>query len=197
MPMLPNGRWSGESHSKLGGFKSSRSRSNLAAAGNVEVKGLKEYATKLMMLGESMVMVGCVRALAPGADLMRDAARNRAPVLQVPDYRRKPMTLRNAIQAMRVSKPGVYAVTYVVGIRLLAARAIGAFKRKTGRDGAFNPNDPFYGTILEYGKTARTRRPFLKPAFQVAAEPAVKTAFDHLKMYTDAAIRRIAAGGIR
>jgi hypothetical protein len=178
------------------GRSASGGRSNLGAAGRVELKGLNEYTTKLMMLGDSMVHVGCVRALAPGANLMRDAARMRAPVLQVPDPRRRAGTLRNAIQAMRVSKPGVYAVTYVVGIKLLSSRAIGAFKRKTGRDGKFNPEDPYYGTILEFGKTPRTRRPFLKPAFQVAAEPAVRLSFDHLKMYTDAAIRRIARGGL-
>ena len=165
---------------------------NLARTGNVQIRGLREYQAKLAELGENMVAKGCVAALGPGANLMRDAARSRAPVLQTPDPRRKPGTLRNAIRAMRV-KPQKYAVQFVVGIRLLTARAVGAFKRKTGRGAKDNPDDPFYGTILEFGKTARTRHPFLKPAFQAAAEPAVKLAFQRLRDFTDNEIRRLGA----
>lgn len=165
----------------------------LSASGRVELRGLREYQEKLLRLGDGMVTQGCVVALAPGANLMRDAARLRAPVLQSPDPRRKPGTLRNAIQALRV-EPQKYAVQYVVGIRLLAARAIGRFKRRTGLQAKDNPDDPFYGTILEFGRTARTRHPFLKPAFQASAEAAVKRSFDGLRAYTDAEIRRLGSG---
>ncbi len=164
--------------------------SNLSATGNVQIKGLREYQDKLLQLGQGMITKGCVAALGPGADLMRNAARSRAPTLQLPDPRRKPGTVRNAIQAMRVEAQK-YAVTFVVGIKLLSSRAVGRFKRKTGRDGRDNPDDPFYGTILEFGKTARTRHPFLKPAFQAAAEPAVKLAGEQLREFTDAEIRRL------
>lgn len=166
--------------------------SNLSTTGNVHVRGLREYQDKLVRLGEGMVNKGCVMALAPAANLMRDAARSRAPILQAPDPRRKPGTLRNAIHAMRV-KPGEFAVTFVVGIRMLTSRAVGAFKRRTGRDGRDNPDDPFYGSILELGKTARTRNPFLKPAFQASAEPAVKLAGEKLRDFTEGEIRRLGA----
>lgn len=166
--------------------------SNLSITGNVHIKGLRQYQDKLLQLGDGMVTKGCVVALGPGANLMRDAARMRAPVLQMPDPRRKPGTVRNAVQAMRVEAQK-YAVTFVVGIRLLTSRAIGGFKRKTGRDGKNNPDDPYYGTILEFGKTPRTRHPFLKPAFQAAAEPAVKLAGEKLRDFTDAEIRRLGA----
>lgn len=166
--------------------------SNLGAAGTVQLRGLRDYAQRLQELGTNMVERGCVIALAPGANILREAARARAPVLKAPDPRRRPMVLKNAVQAMR-SKVTRYAVTYVVGIRLLKGSQVAAFKRRTGKTGAENPDDPFYGTILEYGKTARTRRPFLKPAFEAASKPAVRTAFEHLKMYTDREIRRIGA----
>lgn len=166
--------------------------SNLSTTGNVQIKGLREYQDKLVRLGEGMVTKGCVFAMAPGADLMAKAAQARAPILQTPDPRRRAGTVRNAVRAMRVA-PGKYAVTFVVGIKLLAARAIGAFKRKTGRDAKNNPNDPFYGTILEFGKTPRTRHPFLKPGFQASAEAAVKLSGQKLGEYTDAEIRRLGA----
>lgn len=166
--------------------------SNLSTIDNVQIKGLREYQDKLVRLGEGMITKGCVAALGPGADLMRNAARMRAPVLQQPDPRRKAGTLRNAIRAMRVEAQK-YAVTFVVGIKLLTSRAVGAFKRKTGRDAKNNPDDPFYGTILEFGKTARTRHPFLKPAFQASAEPAVKLAGQKLGEFTEAEIRRLGA----
>ncbi len=123
---------------------------------------------------------------------MAKAARSRAPILQTPDPRRRPGTVRDAVRAMRV-QASKYAVTFVVGIKLLASRAIGAFKRKTGRDAKNNPNDPFYGTILEFGKTARTRHPFLKPGFQASAEAAVKLAGEKLGEFTNAEIRRLGA----
>jgi len=166
--------------------------SNLRTTDHVQIKGLREYQDKLVMLGEGMITKGCVAALGPGADLMRNAARARAPVLQIPDPRRKPGTLRNAIRAMRV-EPKKYAVTFVVGIKLLASRAIGAFKRKTGRNAKNNPDDPFYGPVLELGKTDRTRHPFLKPGFQASAEPAVRLAGQKLGEFTDAEIRRLGA----
>lgn len=163
---------------------------NLATTGRVHIKGLSEYQKKLSLLGEDMVLRGCVAALAPGADVMRDAAKRAAPVLRHPDPRRREGVLRQAISAMRV-KAGKFPVQYVVGIRLLSRRAIAAFKKRTGRSGAENPNDPFYGTILEYGRTARTRHPFLRPIFDSAARQAIDVSFQRLKTFTESAIRRM------
>lgn len=158
----------------------------------VKVPGLREYTLKLRELGEGVVSRGCVIALAPGANLIRDAVRARAPLLQVPDPRRKRATVRNAVQALRVMATE-FAATYVIGIRLLANRAISAFKRRTGKGGSENPDDPFYGTILEFGKTPRTQHPFLRPGFQASAEAAVRVSSDRLSQYTDAEIRRLGA----
>lgn len=167
---------------------------NLGAAGTVRLEGMKEYARRLQELGDGMVTRGCVVALAPGANILREAARARAPVLKTPDPRRRPLTLKNAVQALRV-KTTRFAATFVVGIRLLKGSQVAAFKKRTGKAGNENPDDPFYGTILEYGKTPRTRRPFLKPAFDAAAKPAVQTSFEHLKRFTEREIRRIGGTG--
>lgn len=165
---------------------------NLRTTGRVEIKGLRNYQEQLSRLGEDMVLRGCVVALAPGADVLRDAVKPRVPVLQRPDIRRRPGTLRNAIRALRV-KAGRFPVTYVVGIRLLTGRAISAWKKKSGKSGAENPNDPYYGTILEFGRTARTRRPFIRPAFDQAAQRAIEVAVRRLASFTDDAVRRLGA----
>lgn len=164
--------------------------SNLGHHGRVQLRGLREYQQKLVDLGDDMLSKGCVVALAPGADVMRDAARQFAPVLQRPDPRRRPGTLRNAIHAMRV-RPGKYAVTFVVGIKLLGGRAVAAFKKRTGRGASENPDDPFYGPMVELSGTRG--RPFLRPAFASSAQRAVNVAFDRLRIYTDDAIRRFGA----
>lgn len=158
----------------------------------VKIRGLREYQQKLDALGDGMADHGCVYALAGGIDQMRDAVRARVPVLRRPDPRRRAGTLRNAIQALR-SSATKYAVTYVAGIRLLSGRAIRAFKRKTGKGARDNPSDPFYGPVLEYGKTPRTRHPFIRPGFQAAGEAALRTSADRLRTFTLGEIKRLAA----
>ena len=167
---------------------------NLALSETVRLTGMRQYAERLRELGDNMIERGCVIALAPGANLLRDAVRARAPVLQAADPRRRPGTLRNAVQAMRV-KTTRFAVTYVIGVRQLKAAAIARFKRKSGRKAAENPDDPFYGSILEFGKTPRTQRSFIRPAFDAAGRQAIEVSFRRLADYTDAEIRRIGKGG--
>lgn len=161
--------------------------SNLGFQGRVQIRGLREYQDKLVDLGNDMLTKGCVTALAPGANVMKDAARAFAPVLQKPDPRRRAGTLRDAITAMHV-KPGKYAVTYVIGVRMLASRVVAEFKKRTGRAGSENPNDPFYAPIVELSEMRG--RPFMRPAFASSAQRAVNVAFDRLRSFTEAAIRR-------
>lgn len=156
----------------------------------VKIHGLRQYQQKLIELGDGMAGKGAVYALAGGANLMRDAVRQRVPILQQPDPRRRPGVLRSAITAMRVETTR-YAATFVVGIRLLTAKAIGRFKRQTGRGSQDNPNDPFYGTILEFGKTPRTAHPSIRPGFQASGEPALRVAFERLREFTLREINRL------
>jgi chromosome segregation ATPase len=73
----------------------------------------------------------------------------------------------------------------------LKAAQVKAFTKRTGRKSSENPDDPFYGSILEYGKTARTQRPFIRPAFDASAAQAVQVSFNRLGTYTEAEIRRL------
>jgi hypothetical protein len=178
--------------------RSAIARPALQYQGSVELKGLREYSERLYELGDGMLEVGVVQGLGKGADVMRDAARRFAPVLQMPDPRRKPGTLRAAVQALRSKVTHGHSVTFVIGVRLLSSSAVRAFKVARARagqrwSGALNPNDPFYGSVLELGKTDRTRHPFLRPGFSAAAVQALRVATDHLRGYTEAAIRRLGA----
>lgn len=168
--------------------------SNLAFQGSVQVKGLREYSQKLQSLGDGMLETGCVRALALGGEVLVRAVRRFVPVLKMPDPRREPGTLRNAVQKMRVrGRAAKYAVTYVIGIRLLTSRQVSQFKRQTGRKSSENPRDPFYGTILVYGRTPRTRHDFMRPGFQAGAPEAVRVSGQELQRYTLGEIRRLGA----
>lgn len=179
-------------------FRRPSIRQPLRTYGNVELKGLREYQERLGELGADMMDRGLVLSLGAGSLVMRDAVRQYAPVLRAPDPRRLPGTLKSAVVRMR-SSVSRYSMTFVVGVRLLSAQAVRAFKVARARSGQrwsgnFNPHDPFYGPILELGKTPRTRHPFLKPGFNASAVRAVTVARDTLGGYTEAAIRRLGPG---
>lgn len=166
--------------------------SNLSFQGNVQIKGLREYALKLEALGDGMATTGCITALADGGEALVRGVRQLVPILKSPDPRRTPGTLRNAIQKLRV-KTTRFAVTYVVGIKLLGARAVSRFKQMTRRKSADNPHDPFYGTVLEFGRIPRTQHPSIKPGFEISKYEAVRLSFERLKIFTLNQIARLGA----
>jgi HK97 gp10 family phage protein len=140
-------------------------------------RGFRELEQNLQMLGKEMHQKGVRLMMSRAAVPMRNDAKSRAPVLSKPDPRRKPGTLRNAIAIWR-KRNTQYAVTYYVGIRRLGAKAIAAFKRKTGRSAAENPNDAFYGLWVELGTSKMAARPFLRPAFEARKLESVRVALD-------------------
>jgi HK97 gp10 family phage protein len=99
-------------------------------------------------------------ALAAGARVVRDDARQNTPVINVASApvrrgERKPGTVRQAIvvrtskQARREGNVGVF-----VNVR----------PAKRGARGAKNPNDPFYWRWLEFGTKFMQPRGFLQRA---------------------------------
>lgn len=109
-------------------------------------------------------------ALMAGARLIADDAERRAPVLQQPDPRRRPGTVRRNIRARPVRATPGNTATVIVGVRRISGKALVAFKTaqfargRRGR-GADNPNDPFYWRFLEFGTSKMAARPFMRPAF--------------------------------
>ena len=132
------------------------------------------------------------QGLIAGARVVRDEARRRAPVLKIPDPRRRAGTLRRSIRAMRI-RPPHYAATAIVRVRGLTRKQIGAFKKKRGAGGANNPNDPFYWRFVEFGTSTMGARPFLRPAFESKKEAAVRLAIATLRPLVAAEINKLGA----
>ena len=145
-------------------------------------EGFRELEENLKKLGREVHEKGVKRMMSRAAVTMRDDARRRAPVLQEPDERRKPGTVRNAIHIWR--KRGTeFAVTYYVGVRGLSRKAISLFKKNNARGGkaasaSANPNDPFYWRFVELGTSKRAAQPFLRPAFEAQKFAAVRVAME-------------------
>lgn len=131
----------------------------------VQVHGLRELQAALRELPRRTDRRLLNKSLMVGARLIRDEARRMAPVLKGADRRRVAGAIRRAINAGAV-RPQGYTASVWVRVRPLTARQIATFKRKTGKSGADNPNDPFYWWWVEFGTAKMAARPFMRPAFE-------------------------------
>jgi HK97 gp10 family phage protein len=167
----------------------------------IEVKGLRELAIAARRLTDEVKRKIAKDAVQAGAGVVSRAARNLAPTLQAKyqgDKRRTAGTLKRAIVAVPVRK-GDYPeeVMSIVGIRLLSKKKIETFKSGSGKAGADNPRDPFYGVMVEVGTRAHSHRSkaipgvrYLKNAFEGNARQAANR-------IRDVAGKRIASYGNR
>lgn len=155
-------------------------------AGDVTVKiqGLDELKALLQGLPAKLRRRALRNALAAGARIVRDAARQRTPVINagspaVAKGHRKPGTVRDAI-VVRTSKQATKAGD--VGVFVNVRPAKGAKFRTTTRSvlgiakikqrhvvratqrGAKSPKDPFYWRFLEFGTKRSREFSFLRPA---------------------------------
>jgi HK97 gp10 family phage protein len=146
-------------------------------AETVQWKGFRELEQNLKMLGSEMHEKGVKRMMSRAAVPMRDDAKVRAPILREPDPRRRPGALRDAISIWR-KKGTQHAVTYYVGVRRLSKKAVRAFKQATGRSSSENPDDAFYGLMVELGTSKMRAQPFLRPAFESKKLESVRVALE-------------------
>ena len=123
-----------------------------------ELHGVDELKRALEQVPDKLKRKGLLKGLRLAGNVVRDAARRAAPLLQEPTPYRKRGTVRRAI-VVRTSKTarksgdlGVY-----IGVRPLR----GARTRTLGASGPKNPNDPFYWRYLEFGTKKMAKRPFL------------------------------------
>lgn len=150
---------------------------------------LPDFRRQLAGLGDRMQKNVVRSAARAAAAVYRDAARQVAPLLRVPDKRRMPGALRRSIYSgTRRGSPGV--VEAFVGVR--GKRTVGRGQRVI---------DAFYGRFLEFGwiprgpgqrfrggtrtrallreralkaGATRQRHPFLEPAFRRASGAALQ-----------------------
>ena len=158
----------------------------------IRIHGLNEIRRAMLQLPQRLDNKLLNKGLLAGAQVVRDEARTRAPILKQETPRRRAGVLRRAISAMRV-RPVRYAATAIVRVRNLTTRQISAFKRKSGKGGAANPRDPFYWRFVEFGTSKMAAIPFLRPAFDRKKETAVRVAIATLKPLVEAEIAKLGA----
>lgn len=131
-------------------------------AGDVTVKlsGIDEAIALLRGIPDKLRKRALRNALAIGARLVRDAARQAAPVISPSDRSvragiRKPGTVRDAL-SVRTSKIARRAGDVGVFVNVRPAPGAKFSKgvlRRASQRGKRNPNDPFYWRWLQFGWT--------------------------------------------
>jgi len=157
----------------------------MANSTKIEVQGLRELQVALKALPQKMTQRVLNAALMKGARDIANEAKKRAPVLNPMDStalkgRRRAGTLRRNIRA-RVIRAYEHTASVMVGVRQLSSKAILAFKKATGKNGAANPDDPFYWRFLGFGTSKMRARPFLRPAFETKKFAAANVIKDAIK----------------
>lgn len=139
-----------------------------------EIRGIPDLNEALRDVPQKLRRGALRNALAAGARVVRDGARNalaaraRAPVLSptLRNPRRKPGTVKKAL-AVRTSKAARSVGD--VGVFVNVRPAKGAEK------GANSPNDPFYWRWLNFGWNPANRRSTAKQRRAVSRKGGAKT----------------------
>ncbi|MGC7561339.1 HK97-gp10 family putative phage morphogenesis protein [Pasteurella sp. PK-2025] len=149
------------------------------ASVTVKVEGLNQLQKAMQNLGRKTSNRIAVKAMRKGGVIVRDKARQNAPVLKENVPHRRVGTLRKAISTRTKVGRGGKTNTYI-WVKGLSTKQVLKFKDKTGKAGAYNPKDPFYWRFLEFGTSKMPAQPFLRPAFQQSKNQAAKTIIETL-----------------
>lgn len=136
-------------------------------ADGVKIEGLRELQYALNELGSRVARNSLRRAVSSGAAVIRDEARNLAPV--------DTGEMKRDIQIKRErNEKGVMSARYSVFVRS------GKKSRLAGRGRNVN-KDSFYWRFVEFGTAKMAAKPFMRPAFQMKKESAVQAIQDVLE----------------
>lgn len=158
----------------------------------IRISGLREINRAMQELPRRMDRRLLSKSLIAGGRLIRDEARDRVPLLQLPDPRRVRGALRRAIHVGAV-RPEGHTASVWIRVRSLTRRQIASFKKKRGKSAATNPNDPFYWRFVEFGTSRMPARPFLRTAFEAKKVDAVNAAIADLAPRVQAEIAKLGA----
>lgn len=148
--------------------------------GNVKVEGLSQIHKALSELGRKVSNKIAVKAMREGGKIVREQARQNAPVLSQSTPYRRAGTLKKAIKSStKVLKNG--KIGTVIRVKELTTKQIETFKVRSGKKGALNPKDPYYWRFLEFGTSKMPAKPFLRPAFEQSKEKAATEIITTLK----------------
>jgi HK97 gp10 family phage protein len=145
----------------------------MASSVTVKVGGLRELGERMKGLSEDMNKRIARAATAAGAVVIRDAAKQKAPVLTG--------NLRKNIIVKRIPK-GESPLTseHIVTVRK---------GKLTKKQRAAGLEDAFYGVFVEYGTAKTAAQPFLRPAYDQNKEKAVQAIKDRIA-------KRLAKAGV-
>ena len=148
--------------------------------GNVKVEGLSQIHKALSELGRKVSNKIAVKAMREGGKIVREQARQNAPVLSQSTPYRRAGTLKKAIKSStKVLKNG--KIGTVVRVKELTTKQNETFKVRSGKKGALNPKDPYYWRFLEFGTSKMPAKPFMRPAFEQSKEKAATEIIKALK----------------
>lgn len=163
---------------------------------SIKIHGAAEIRRAMQELPKRVDQKMLNEGLLAGARLVRDEAKQRVPLLKVPDPRRVRGAIRRAIVAGRV-RPERYAATVLVRVRKLTKGQVARWKKKSGKAGAANPADPFYWWFVERGTSKMAAQPFMRGAFEGRKEQAVRTAMERFHRRVQEEIARLGMRGGR
>lgn len=146
---------------------------------SVKVGGLRELGQKMQQLGKKTANRIAVKAMRQGGAIIRDTARTKAPVLQENVPHRRKGTLKKSIATRTKIKQG--RTETIVWVKGASQKQISRFKGKSGKGGAYNPNDPYYWRYVEFGTSKMAARPFMRPAFEQSKQQAANAITETLK----------------
>lgn len=137
----------------------------------VEIKGLKELLDALESIPEKIAKNGLASAVSNGAAVIRDEAKVRAPYYtgSIPDGHPPAGTLKRSIFIKRNPTGNSLNVSFSVFVR--------KHYTKGGKNNgivANGPYDAYYASWVEFGTVKMSKRPYLRPAFEVKKDEAVE-----------------------
>lgn len=148
-------------------------------ADSKNLTGFKELADALRSLGPKVARNGLRRAVSAGAAVIRDDARQRAPVA-TGEMRRDIMIKRE-----RDARGGdTFGAKYSVFVRS------GKKSRLAGK-GRNVQKDSYYWKFVEFGTSKMAARPFLRPAFASKRDAAVDAMGQKLGEAIEVAVKEV------
>lgn len=123
---------------------------------STEIKGLEQLISKLNNLPEKLEKKVIRAAVRKGAILVRDKAREKAPV--------KTGTLKKSIK-IRSNKVANGIISFKIGP---------TNDKKKG-------TDVFYGRFIEFGTSKMAAKPFMRPALDESETEVLNVVIDNIK----------------
>lgn len=136
----------------------------------MKFEGFNELAAAMRELPERVARNGLRAAVNAGASVIKQDAIARAPV-------DTGALKANLYQKQIREQSGPMQQTFYVGVRRGVAKyANNAANRRAGTAGKAykNAGTTFYWRFLEFGTSTMAAHPFLRPAFEIKKEDAVK-----------------------